>query len=490
MCLLKWRWLRLLLREGLREPRPGCPSTIGIRKSFNKLVNTMKFRYVVIAVLAAIYCIACEKEVTVNSNLQKGLTIQATTHTSTESATRTSFDGSKTQWITDDEITVMVGESGSSAFSGYTFTCQDGQTGTFVNGTIGRVSESEYDFYAVYPSSAVNCTDLSANITIGAAMQTQEGSSPNHIAQLDPLTGYVLNSHLNSVSIPMKHNAAVMAVKVVNGLAESVFAKSLKVVADNEIALCGTYDIDIASGELSNATDTNNEVVVNVANATAIPQDGFVVYAAIAPCALPENATLTFVITDSNNTEYEFTKGFKDGFDIVAGDLLSTSFDLASAKAITYNPDFTTVPDGFPTTATTQSEAIYYSFNGKSIGFYNAAGYKYDKDNKLIRFESVGKTDAASAKIYIPQMAGYKLASLNISNDIVSQNAHQFSLYNNDGMVLMTGSGSSAESKYIVSTNEVELKSASVVTYIRVFAYSSTRVYKCKGLLLRYVKTE
>ena len=450
----------------------------------------MKFRYVVIAVLAAICCVACEKNITVQNNLQKGLTIQATTHNSAESATRTSFDGSKTYWVTGDVMTVMVGESGSSAFSGDTFTCQDGAKGSFSNSDIEVISESEYDFYAVYPSSAVNCTDLSANITIGAAVQTQDGNSPNHIAQLDPLTGYVLNSHLNSVSIPMKHNAAVMAVKVIDGFAESVAVKSLKIVAGSGIALCGTYDIDIASGELSNATETKNEVTVNVVDATAIPQDGFVVYAAIAPCALPENATLTFVITDTNNTEYEFTKSFDEGFNIAAGDLLSTSFNLANAEAITYKPDFTTVPDGFPTTATAQSEAIYYSFNGKEIGFYNAAGYKYDKDNKLIRFESVGKTDAASAKIYIPQMAGYKLASLNISNDIVSQNAHQFSLYNNDGMVLMTGSGSSAESKYIVSTNEVELKSASVVTYIRVFAYSSTRVYKCKGLSLRYVKTE
>lgn len=451
----------------------------------------MKFRYVVIAVLAAICCVACEKEVTVNSNLQKGLTIQATTHNSAESATRTSFDGSKTYWVTDDVMTVMVGESGSSAFIDYDFTCQDGAKGSFSNSDIGVISESEYDFYAVYPSSAeVNCANLSAKITIGAAVQTQDGNTPNHIAQLDPLTGYVLNSHLNSVSIPMKHNAAVMAVKVVDGFAESVAVKSLKIVAGSGIALCGTYDIDIASGELSNATKTSNEVVVNVANATAIPQDGFVVYAAIAPCALPENATLTFVITDTNNTEYEFTKKFVDGFNIVAGDLLSTSFNLANAEAITYKPDFTTVPDGFPTTAAIQTPEKYYMFNGKEIGFYNAAGYKYDKDNKLIRFESVGNTDAASAKIYIPQMAGYKLASLNISNDIVSQNAHQFSLYNNDGMVLMTGSGSSAESKYIVSTNEVELKSASVVTYIRVFAYSTTRVYKCKGLSLRYVKTE
>lgn len=451
----------------------------------------MKFRFIVIAVFAAICCISCEKEVAVRSNLQKGLTIQATAHTSAESASRTSFDGSKTQWVTDDVMTVMVGESGSSAFSDYDFTCQDGAKGTFSNNDIELTSESEYDFYAVYPTAAVaDCDNLSAKITIGAATQTQESNNPNHIAQLDPLTGFAQNLQPNSVSIPMKHNAAVMAINVANSLAESVSVKSLKVVAESEIALCGTYDIDIVSGELTNATNTQNEVVVNVANAAVIPQGGFVVYAAIAPCTLPENATLTFVVTDSNNTEYEFTKKFVDGFNIVAGDLLSTSFDLANAEAITYKPDFTTVPDGFPTTATAQSEAIYYSYNGKSIGFYNAAGYNYDKDNKLIRFESVGKNDAASAKIYIPQMAGYKLASLNISNDIVSQNAHQFSLYNNDGMVLMAGSGSSAESKYIVSTNEVELKSASVVTYIRVFACSTTRVYKCKGLSLRYVKTE
>ena len=446
----------------------------------------MKFRYVVIAVLAAICCVACEKNIAVQNNLQKGLTIQATTHNSAESATRTSFDGSKTYWVTGDVMTVMVGESGSSAFIDYDFTCQDGAKGSFSNNDIKVISESEYDFYAVYPSSAVNCTDLSANITIGAAVQTQDGNNPNHIAQLDPLTGYVLNSHLNSVSIPMKHNAAVMAVKVVDGFAESVAVKSLKIVAGSGIALCGTYDIDIASGELSNATKTSNEVVVNVANATAIPQDGFVVYAAIAPCALPEKATLSFVITDTNNTEYEFTKGFKDGFDIVAGDLLSTSFNLANAEAITYKPDFTTVPDGFPTTATAQSEAIYYSFNGKEIGLWNNIGYSYDGEKKCIKFKSNGTGDNNVASFYIPNIDGYKLSVVEMYNGTTSSNNFKVSLYYNSDIVALNGAGQNE--KKISGTNEISLIEPSVVDYIRVRAVGSTKTYFCEGLLLKYVK--
>ena len=451
----------------------------------------MNFRFAVIVVFATICFVACQKDIAFQSNLQKGLTIQATTHTSTESASRTSFDGDKTRWVTDDEMTIMVGESGASAFTEFTFTCQDGQACTFVNGEIELDPENEYDFYAVYPTSAVvNSANQSAKITIGAAAQAQEGSSPNHIAQLDPLTGCAQNSLPNSVSIPMKHNAAAMVINVKNGLAESVTVKSLKITAGNDIVLCGTYEIDIESRTLSNATDTNNEVVVNVANADAIPQDGFKVYAAIAPCVLPENATLTFVVTDTNNTEYEFTTKFAGGFAIAAGDLLSTSFDLASAEAITYNPDFSVVPDGFPAT-TAQNIDQPFLFNGKNIRFYNAAGYKYDSEGQLIRFENVGKTDAASAKIYIPQMDHYKLVSLDIYNTVASQNAHLFSLHNNEGIVLMVGTGDRAESKYVTNENEVTLQTSSNVTYIRVFSASSiARVYKCNGLSLRYVKVQ
>ena len=162
-------------------------------------------------------------------------------------------------------MTIMVGESNTTPTSAYTFTCQDGQAGTFSNSTIELNPESQYDFYAVYPTSAeVDAANLSAQITIGAATQTQVGDSPVHIAQLDPLTGCVKNILPNSVSIPMHHNAAVMAINVVNNLSATLGIKSLNIIADNGITLCGTYDIDIASGELSNPSNASNKIAVNV----------------------------------------------------------------------------------------------------------------------------------------------------------------------------------------------------------------------------------
>ena len=251
----------------------------------------MNLRLIIIAIASVVCFIGCEKDATEHNNLQKGLTIQASTTTSTESASRTTFNGNETKWVTGDEMTIMVGDSNTTPTSAYTFTCQDDQVGTFSNNTIELIPESQYDFYAVYPTSAeVNATNLSAQITIGAATQTQVGDSPAHIAQLDPLTGCVKNILPNSVSIPMHHNAAGMAINVVNNLTTTLGIKSLDIIADDGITLCGTYDIDIASGELSNPTNASNKIAVNVDNSDAISQDGtFKIYVAIAPCTLPEN---------------------------------------------------------------------------------------------------------------------------------------------------------------------------------------------------------
>lgn len=457
----------------------------------------MNLRLIIIAIASTICFIGCEKDATEHNNLQKGLTIQA----STESASRTTFDGNVTKWVTGDEMAIMVGESNTTPPTAHTFTCQDGQAGTFSNNTIELNPESQYDFYAVYPTSAeVDATKLSAQITIGAATQTQDGNSPAHIAQLDPLTGCVKNILPNSVSISMHHNAAVMAINVVNNLSTTLGIKSLDIIADDGIKLCGTYDIDIASGELSNVSNASNKIAVNVENSDAISQDGtFKIYAAIAPCTLPENSTLEFVLTDTNNIQYEFTKTFATEFGIAAGDLLSTSFNLSAAETITYTADFTSVPNGFPRT-NLQKEKMFYLFNGKEIGFESNKGYQYDDISNCIKFSSNGKGDDKVAGIYIPQIEGYKLSSLKMSN-IATQNNFKFSLIHqetNEDIVVkeeiidMNGENGSTQSKYIVNNNDASLKSPTDITYIKVFATTTSiaKTYKCKGLSLKYTKSE
>lgn len=455
----------------------------------------MNLRLIIIAIASVVCFIGCEKDVTEHNNLQKGLTIQASTTTSTESASRTTFDGNVTKWVTGDDMTIMVGESNTTPTSAYTFTCQDGQAGTFSNNTIELIPESQYDFYAVYPTSAeVNAANLSAQITIGAATQTQDGDSPAHIAQLDPLTGCVKNILPNSVSIPMHHNAAVMAINVVNNLSATLGIKSLDIIADDGIKLCGTYDIDIASGELSNPTNASNTITVNVENSDAISQDGtFKIYAAIAPCTLPENSTLKFVITDTNNIQYEFTKTFATEFDIAAGDLLSTSFNLSAAETITYTADFTSVPAEFPTSATAQTETKFYTFNGRNIGFYNAKGYAHSSgvdDVKYIIFYSVGTTDTTSAKIYIPKITGYKLSSLIVYGD--AKQKHRLSVINGSTTVELKGSlnNTTVKNKLLAKDTEISLAESSDVTYLKIYAASSTLDYKCEGLSLKYTKSE
>ena len=136
-----------------------------------------------------------------------------------------------------------------------------------------------------------------------------------------------------------------------------------------------------------------------------------------------------------------------------------------------------------------------YIYNGKEIGFYNAKGYKYDTTNKHILFQSVGNSDNLSAKIYIPQIEGYKLSSLTIlGEEPVNQKVLNFSLINNTTLVYMNDAlGGKSESKYISNSSvKADLNAPSNVTYIKIFSDDNNqgRNYKCKGLSLRYVKSE
>ena len=447
-----------------------------------------KFRLFTIIATTAIF-LACEKDSSVH--LQKGLTIEAK-----QVSTRTSFNGNKTSWVTGDEMKVMVGEDDAAPNATYNFTCENGDTGRFCNGEILSNPETAYDFYAVYPATATTeLNNIVAKIAIGAETQTQNGTDPNHIAALDPLTGYAKGLYPDKVSIPMSHNAAVLVVSIANDLGQELAGiKSLTITADNRIALCGKYDIDIVNGTLSNVTDTSSSVTVEVTNSGKISSNGeFKVYAAIAPCILPNNATLKFTVTDTNNTSYELTKAFPDGRTIVASDLLSTTVRLAEAEAITYNADFTIEQGGIPTSLTEEENT--YIYNGKEIGFYNANGYKYDTTNKYILFQSVGNRDNLSAKIYIPQIGGYELSSLTIfGEEPVNQKVLNFSLVNNTTLVSMKDAlGGTSDSKYISSSSvKADLYTPSNVTYIKIFSDNNNqgRNYKCKGLSLRYVKSE
>ena len=436
----------------------------------------------VVAIMAM--CVACKKDST--EYLQKGLKIEAK-----QISTRTSFNGSKTFWMTGDEMKVLVGENDAAPTAAYKFICDSGDAGSFRNEDILLNPETAYDFYAVYPYSAeTEFNNFSTSIKIGAATQTQDGSNPNHIAALDPLTGYAKGLYCDNVSIPMTHNAAVLVINVANGLGRDVAGiKSLKIKADNGIALCGTYDIDIVDNKLSNPTNTSNSIMVNVANSGSIANDGeFKIYAAIAPCELPSNGMLKFTVTDVDNTSYEITKVFPTGRTIEACDLLSTTLDLAQTETITYNADFTSVPDGFPKTATTQTKAKYYTFNGMDIGFYNKAGYEYNASNKYISFSSVGPEDEAAAKIYIPQISGYKLASLKVLGDAAQK--HKLSLINGSTTIKLKGVDGAVDDKKLTKDTYIELITPSKVEYIKIFAASSTLNYKCEGLILTYVKAE
>ena len=86
-------------------------------------------------------------------------------------------------------------------------------------------------------------------------------------------------------------------------------------------------------------------------------------------------------------------------------------------------------------------------------------------------------------------------------SNIATQNNFKFSLIHqetNEDIVVkeeiidMNGENGLTQSKYIVNNNEASLKEPTDITYIKVFATttSTAKTYKCKGLSLKYTKSE
>lgn len=437
---------------------------------------------------------ACNKDDA--ANLQKGLTLKAV---ASSDASRTSFDGGETEWSDGDNMTVLIEGATYQSPTAHQFTLSDKQSGKFQNTTAQIATSSRYNFYAVYPHTAqVTEGTTTARISIGAASQEQSSSSPAHIAALDPLTGCAEDVEPTDVSIAMNHNAAVLVLNVNNGLSESINGiKSVTIEAPEAVALCGEFDVDIASGSIANPSSSSNIVTVNVSNSGAVESgDVFCVYAAIAPVELGAGESLKFCVTTTDDEEYSFTKTFASGRTISAADLLSTTLTLEKQELpaeITYEYDFTDYST-YPENITSASgEKAYYTFDGQEIGLENDGGYGKGGTDYFLRFKNV---TSAGTKIYIPQPSGYKLASATI---ISANNGITFEASLHDTADVQQNLKGSADissivtSKYLSSGSTVplELVTSSNISYIKVYHSKSTENhYNCKGITLTYVLAE
>ena len=367
---------------------------------------------------------------------RQGATLRAVHDT----GTRTDFDGKASVWTDGDALSVICTGSGMEA-QVYKFTVTDPANGIFKNNGAVLDPDTEYDVYAVYPYNAdkvaIGAGSDKARFGIGAAEQTQHGSSASHIAALDPLTGCVKAVTPDNISLLMHHTATAISIRLANGTGESISGiSSLTITAPDGIVLAASHAIDLADGAIkADGATTSNTIEVAVESSGKIPAGGeFTVWAAAAPFSMRQGESLRFEITADDGTMYTAVKTFGSERRFDAGTVMSTTVELSAAtevaETITVSVNLTdaaSYPDNFPKAEYYEDNATpvdnVYMFGGYPFRFYcTAPYYHHESGGKTLYLKITDISKSTSADIALPIIEGYAPTRIAVSTHESCQN--------------------------------------------------------------------
>lgn len=386
-------------------------------------------RLVLISII--VFNIACEKQQDFDSKAKiKGLTIKA----SDSPTVRTSFDETKTQWSNDDMLNVHISGGDYKTPQSKIFTLSNSEQAEFTNPDVELSTGTEYNFHAIYPSSAaIDSSTKSVSLNIGAATQTQGGTSPTaHIAVLDPLYGHCTATP-EAVSIPMKHTAALFKLNIQNATENEITVKSVKMTAPTGVAIAGTHTVNLETGAITpSATngETSRTIVLTLNSPATIAQNGnFTAWIAAAPFVIAKGGSLLFTVTDSENNQYDIIKSFADGHTFASGKIASTTLEINAENKVTTGQekevtlDFT-VNGNY--TKISDTKLLYKS--GVYMSHIEATrGCSYNNELALV-LKSTKNGD--NATITIPQISGYIIKDICFNNSKADDTNTYAELYN------------------------------------------------------------
>ena len=321
------------------------------------------------------------------------ITLQALHNTS-----RASFDGQKTTWEDGDQIKTVFADANTE--QQLIFATSNPSQGVFTSTTAAQLGSGSYNILATYPAqtTTIDASTNSAEVSVGAASQTQTGSSSAHIATLDAMYGST-TATADNISLRMNHTASVLKFEIQNSTQAAITAiESVKIIAPQGVSLSGSRSINFSTNAIS-GNDGGNKIVVNIDGNSATAADSyFTVWAAAAPFSIDTDESLKFIVK-ADGKSYEFIKDFNgEGCDFPAGKIMHTTLTLsdaslmASEKSITaVFSDETQYPAGFPDKNATSPISgsykfgdYYYNFGGNVNMYYYNGGLKIylDENNK------------------------------------------------------------------------------------------------------------
>ena len=393
---------------------------------------------------AAIVAAGCDtydgNQDTIGATGRQGATLRAVHDT----GTRTDFDGKASAWTDGDAMSVICTSPEKEA-QVIKFTVTDPAKGIFESDGAALDPDTKYDVYAVYPYNAdkvdIGAGSDKARFGIGAAEQTQHGSSASHIAALDPLTGCVKAVTPDNISLLMRHTATVISTRLANGTGTSLSGiSSLTITAPDGIILAASHSIDLADGTVvADEATISNSVEIAVESSGEIPAGGeFTVWAAAAPFSMWSGEALRFEITAADGTMYTAVKTFGSERRFDAGTVMSTTVELSAAtevaETITVSVNLTdaaSYPDNFPKAEYYEDNATpvdnVYMFGGYPFRFYcTTPYYHHESGGKTLYLNITDISKSTSADIALPIIEGYAPTRIAVSTHESCQNRNLY----------------------------------------------------------------
>lgn len=268
-----------------------------------------------IAILTLVQCSVEEKEALLPLN-QSSVPFEVI---ATNVDTKTVNEGKSTSWEVGDSLSLFHKARRTTKYiSDGIFTIDDPSTGHAKGSLNEELTESMFDWYAIYPVSATaDPTDVAGVIIGSTAEKAQEQTgygSMAHIAGKNyPIIGKA--SGVQSTEIPnlsFAHASALAAIKVTNNLDDEITITSASFEAPESIV--GQFDVDIISAPATFKAvegSVSSIASVSVAGGTALSKGGnAILYLGFKPftAASGSSISLTVNVTNASGKTWSQTK--------------------------------------------------------------------------------------------------------------------------------------------------------------------------------------
>lgn len=232
--------------------------------------------------------------------------------------TKTGWTGSSVQWLKNDNIRMAFkvdnewqGKDGENAVRLYASEAltEDTDKATFVVPTnfdkdYSELSESQFEFFGLYPTKAVSGTSISNPPTVTISIPSEQTPKEDSFdASADILVGKAEATGMPSEAILMSWNRVVALGQITLKNLDVPTGEAFETVtftAQEGADLVGSHSLNLVDGTISDPKGTNNIITVNASGLKLAEDKSLKVWIGL----LPETITSLTVTVETNKAVY------------------------------------------------------------------------------------------------------------------------------------------------------------------------------------------